>query len=806
MGSEQYKLRSVLSGHSMDVKCVSVVPEPPGSIITASRDKTARLWYPHEDMSYSVRKVFKGHPKYVSCVTYSGPSEEHPSGLIYTGCQDGKIRAYLPDLEEPFFQLDGHGENVTDIFVGTFGTIISGSWDKTAKVWVGRKCSMTLTGHEAAVWAVAILPEVGIMVSAGADRTVRLWKTGKLVNTLTGHTDAVRGIAVVSKEEFLTCSNDATVRRWSASGEQRGTYYGHQNYIYSISLMPNGRDWVTSGEDRTMRVWENNEIIQTIYLPAISVWSVCALQNGDIAASTSDGMVRVFSKDPSRQASQDLQELFKEEISKCSLAAQQELGGVKLSDLPGPEALYEPGKKDGQTKMVRTGDKVAVHSWDMSSQQWNKVGDVMGASGGSEAESGKKLYMGKEYDFVFDIEIDEPKATLKLPYNVTEDPWMVAQKFIHDNEMSQVYLDEIANHIVNNTKGQVLGVGAGGSADPLTGGAAYTPAGVSSGGGFTGGAAVDPFTGSGAYTSGSGGVSTGRANPPPDPWMQGAYRTEGAPDVNGGQSGMEVDEPNPYFPQTSYLNFDQMPKADPITNKLKEFNANVEADQQVEIQVLENLATLATKDNKDASLVAALFKVFSWPDNCVFPALDILRRAIVNPGTREMLLAAPYLDEIFSVCLKFVDKSKPVPCQMLSLRILANMFSVKEGEKLMRQYRNSVVTRVFEQLFPIVDDNKNIQIAAATLLLNYSVSIVKSFDEEDQVQVLSVLCINFLTFIQDWEARFRTLVAIGTILHNSDQGLEYAKTMDTKESVRGWKVLEGPQKVTDCAKFIMDLF
>ena len=28
------------------------------------------------------------------------------------------------------------------------------------KVWVNRKCSMTLTGHSFAVWAVAILPEV----------------------------------------------------------------------------------------------------------------------------------------------------------------------------------------------------------------------------------------------------------------------------------------------------------------------------------------------------------------------------------------------------------------------------------------------------------------------------------------------------------------------------------------------------------------------------------------------------------------------------------------------------------------------
>ena len=58
--------------------------------------------------------------------------------------------------------MDGHSENVTSIYVGKFGTIISGSWDCTAKVWINRKCTMTLTGHSFAVWAVAILPEVRI--------------------------------------------------------------------------------------------------------------------------------------------------------------------------------------------------------------------------------------------------------------------------------------------------------------------------------------------------------------------------------------------------------------------------------------------------------------------------------------------------------------------------------------------------------------------------------------------------------------------------------------------------------------------
>ena len=100
-------------------------------------------------------------------------------------------------------------------------------------------------------------------------------------------------------------------------------------------------------------MWEEGEVVQTLYLPAISVWSVCVLpSSGDIAAATNDGCVRVFTRDPSRQASQEVQEIYEAELSKVTLAAQQNLGGVKLTDLPGPEALYEPGAKDGQQKMV----------------------------------------------------------------------------------------------------------------------------------------------------------------------------------------------------------------------------------------------------------------------------------------------------------------------------------------------------------------------------------------------------------------------------------------------------------------------
>ena len=94
--------------------------------------------------------------------------------------------------------------------------------------------------------------------------------------------------------EFLSCSNDATVKHWLLSGDCLHTYYGHTNFVYSIALLPNGQDFVTSSEDRTVRVWKNRECIQTIAQPTQSVWSVCALQNGDIVVGSRSVLSLVY--------------------------------------------------------------------------------------------------------------------------------------------------------------------------------------------------------------------------------------------------------------------------------------------------------------------------------------------------------------------------------------------------------------------------------------------------------------------------------------------------------------------------------
>jgi phospholipase A-2-activating protein len=51
----------------------------------------------------------------------------------------------------------------------------------------------------------------------------------------------------------------------------------------------------------------------------------------------------------------------------------------------------------------------------------------------------------------------EGKPPLKLPYNLSENPYERATKFLSDNELPISYLDQVANFITQNTQGASLG-------------------------------------------------------------------------------------------------------------------------------------------------------------------------------------------------------------------------------------------------------------------------------------------------------------------------------------------------------------
>lgn len=75
----------------------------------------------------------------------------------------------------------------------------------------------------------------------------------------------------------------------------------------------------------------------------------------------------------------------------------------------------------------------------------------------------------QEYDYVFTIDVNEGGPSLKLPYNLSEDPWLTAHNFLQKNDLSPMFLDQVANFIIENTKGHVVGPAQPTDGDPFTG-------------------------------------------------------------------------------------------------------------------------------------------------------------------------------------------------------------------------------------------------------------------------------------------------------------------------------------------------
>lgn len=180
------------------------------------------------------------------------------------------------------------------------------SADHTGKLW--NLCNLnspraTFTAHSEStiVWCITDLPN-GCVITGGSDRKVIIYGRSQIIlHKLRGHKDSVRDVTGINDNEFLTCGNDAVIKRWNAvSGVCLGTYTGHTNYIYSISIIDSGALAVSCGEDKTVKVWRNGQIDQTVGIPAQSVWSVKLLPNQDLICSSSDGVIRIFTTDEKR--------------------------------------------------------------------------------------------------------------------------------------------------------------------------------------------------------------------------------------------------------------------------------------------------------------------------------------------------------------------------------------------------------------------------------------------------------------------------------------------------------------------------
>jgi WD40 repeat protein len=199
-----------------------------------------------------------GHGDYVWSAVYS-PDGKH----ILTASKDKTARIWDARTGLPLIQLTGHSDWIRSAAYSPDGTrIVTASLDKTARVWDARSGAelLVLSGHTATVMTAAYSPDGRYIVTASSDKTAQVWDavSGQARLRLKGMAAKVT-FAAYSPDgtHIITASDDSSVRIWDpVSGAQVAILAGHERAVYTAWYSNDGRRVVTASADNTIRIWD----------------------------------------------------------------------------------------------------------------------------------------------------------------------------------------------------------------------------------------------------------------------------------------------------------------------------------------------------------------------------------------------------------------------------------------------------------------------------------------------------------------------------------------------------------------------
>ncbi|XP_026684636.1 phospholipase A-2-activating protein-like [Diaphorina citri] len=187
-------------------------------------------------------------------------------------------------------------------------------------------------------------------------------------------------------------------------------------------------------------------------------------------------------------------------------------------------------------------------------------------------------------------------------------------------------------------------------------------------------------------------------------------------------SGSTPDVASPavtFFPLNDYVRFDQA-NLKAILDKLKQFTETLREKTDVSPSIvipseaqLDSLGTLGEPSPKAAEDVLNLLKqLLEWPPEFVFPILDLTRLGVRNVQINEALCGGRTGRQMISLLRSFLNADSSVNNQMLTLRILTNMFSHEPGEELVLSHK--------EYIFSILDELSHTKLIKSMQVSEYN--------------------------------------------------------------------------------------
>ncbi|HYH96866.1 2OG-Fe(II) oxygenase [Hyalangium sp.] len=181
-------------------------------------------------------EVLTGHQGYVWHVL------ARRNGSLATASRDGTVRLWQPSGNRwrPDAVLTGHTGSVVALAEDAEGRLWSASRDRTVRRWEGSN-SQVIGRHDGAVLCLAALPN-GDMASGGADGAIRLWSPeGEPRGVLKGHMGWIWALVPLEGGLLASASEDGTVRLWhTASTSEASAPVQTGAPVRALAALPSG--------------------------------------------------------------------------------------------------------------------------------------------------------------------------------------------------------------------------------------------------------------------------------------------------------------------------------------------------------------------------------------------------------------------------------------------------------------------------------------------------------------------------------------------------------------------------------------
>ena len=197
--------------------------------------------------------------------------------------------------------LCGHKSSIRCLASSQDGTLLlSGSLDKTARVWDVQTGAVIRTfSHPFAYFAASISSDGAIVALGTNDGTVRLWdvRTGEC-NSIKMHDGTVTDIkfSPINSRHFISSSLGGIVKQWDIDGDQNWPSYHEADDVHDLTWTRDGTRFVSCGDVATVRDAESGAVVVKLDAPdkSSSLHLGCFSPDGRFVACADDITIWVW--------------------------------------------------------------------------------------------------------------------------------------------------------------------------------------------------------------------------------------------------------------------------------------------------------------------------------------------------------------------------------------------------------------------------------------------------------------------------------------------------------------------------------